>query len=95
MHVELEGELSAEGNFLGLQQGEFLAGSCLWLPGRWGWVRVGVGRAQLFTVQSDPDYSGADYLFHAFTGLVSLFLFKEFLSDVASQLNYIVEKMKK
>lgn len=83
MHVELEGELSSEGNLLlGLQQGEFLAGPCLWLPGRWGRVHGewGVGGAQLFTVQSDPDYSGADYLFHGFTGLVPLF----FLNDVAS-----------
>lgn len=45
MHVELEGELSAEGNLLlGLQQGEFLAGPCLWFPGRWGQVHGGEDR---------------------------------------------------
>lgn len=27
------------------------------------------GAEELFTVQSDPDYSGADYPFHGFTGL--------------------------
>lgn len=58
--------------------------------GRWG-----VGGAQLFTVQSDPDYSGADDLFHGFTGLVPLLLFKGFLSDVASQLILYCRKNKK
>lgn len=47
----------------------------------------GEGRG-LFTVQFDPCYSGADYPFHAFTGLAPLLLFRGFLTfgDVAAQL---------
>lgn len=46
------------------------------------------GGEELFTVQSDPDYSGADYPFHGFTGLGLLLLLKGFLTfrDVAVQL---------
>lgn len=46
------------------------------------------GGEELFTVQSDPDYSGADYPFHGFTGRGLLLLLKGFLTfrDVAVQL---------
>lgn len=46
------------------------------------------GGQELFTGQSDPDYSGADYPFHGFTGLGLLLLLKGFLTfrDVAVQL---------
>lgn len=46
------------------------------------------GGRRLFTVQSDPDYSGADYPFHGFTGLGPLLLFNGFLTfgDAVTQL---------
>lgn len=72
--------MHAEGNLSDLLQREFLAVLCLWLPES--------GAEELFTVQSDPDYSGADYPFHGFTGLGLLLLLKGFLTfrDVAVQL---------
>lgn len=63
MPVGLRGGLSAEGNRLaGLQQRQVLAGPCLGSQGE--------GAVALFTVQSDPGDSGADYLFHGLIGLV-------------------------
>lgn len=49
-------------------------------------TRLGVG-VGLFSVQSDPDYSGADYSFYGLTGLRPLLFFKGFLTfgDVAAQ----------
>ena len=56
-----------------------------WLCFAFGSQKAG---RRLFTVQSDPDYSGADYPFHGFTGLGPLLLFKGFLTfgDAVTQL---------
>lgn len=51
--------------------------ACCWLP----------GRGVLFTVQSGPNYSGADYPIHGFTGLVPPLFLKDFqtFGDVTAQ----------
>lgn len=51
------------------------------------WLLAPKKERGLFTVQSDPGYSGANCPFHGFTGLGPLFPFKVFLTfgDVAAQ----------
>lgn len=78
LHGRRGGRVCAEGN-LGSPPESF------WLCFAFGSQK---GGRRLFTVQSDPDYSGADYPFHGFTGLGPRLLFKGFLTfgDAVTQL---------